>query len=88
MPWDGIRRRSDDGNYEAPEVVLARVDENIKFLKSGAEAVKIQLAEHEKKDNVKFDAIDAKQDKTNNIVIWASGAVSVLVLILDVIFRH
>ena len=35
MTWDGIHKRDSDNGRESPDVVLARIYENIKFLKSG-----------------------------------------------------
>lgn len=88
MPWDGIRKRSSDSGKEPPEVILARVDENIKFLKAGAEAVRIQLNEHEKDDNKKFHDLTNKQDKTNAVVIWASGGLAVAIFFINLLFKH
>lgn len=83
MAWDGIHRRAMDNEKESPETILARVDENIKFLKSGAEAVRIQLYEHEKQDIVKFKESDDKQNTILKNIYFASGGLAVVVFILN-----
>ena len=80
-------RRMEDHGHENPQVVLARIDENIKFLKHGAEAVRVQLNEHEKQDDDKFKELANKQEKTNGLVLMASGGLAVIVAILDFVFK-
>lgn len=87
MTWDGMRKRSSDNSKEEPEVILARVDENIKFLKSGAELVRIQLDTHEKKDDVKFKEIDEKQNNILKNIYFASGGLAVIVFFLNLIHK-
>lgn len=87
MPWDGMRKRSDDRGQDSPDVILARVDENIKFLKSGAETVRLQLFEHEKKDEKKFDDIATKLTGINKSIWFVSGGGAVIVFIIN-LFKH
>lgn len=88
MAWDGIYRRMQDQGKEPPEALLARMDENIKFLKAGAESVRIQLHEHEKKDDTTFKELNKKQDVTNRIVLMASGGVCVAVFFINLFLKH
>lgn len=85
MSWDGIRRRASDSGVEAPEVTLGRIDENIKFLKTGAEVVRVQLANHEKEDVVKFDQINKTIWRASGI---ACGASAVFLFIINTLSKH
>ena len=80
--WDGIKRRADDMGKETPEVTLARIDENVQFLKAGAEVVRVQLDRHERDDDVKFKDLWKNVDGVKRNVWVASGAVGMLIFII------
>ena len=87
MTWDGIKKRTSDGDGEDPSVTLARIDENIKFMKAGAEVVRIELAEHKRDDTSAFKSHDEKLEKVNRTLWMASGGVCVIVFILNFFHR-
>lgn len=76
-------RRMEDKGQEPPQVVLARIDENIKFLKSGAEAVRLQLYEHEKKDDSKFKEQENKLEIILRSIWMVSGGAAVVMFIIN-----
>lgn len=83
MSLEKFGNRAEDRGQEPPIVTLARVDENVKFLKSGAEAVRIQLYEHEKKDNEYQQKTDAKINSVNKSIWYAGGVVSVIIFVIN-----
>jgi hypothetical protein len=85
MVWDGMYKRASDAGKESPDVLLARIDENIKFLKSGAEVVRIQLNTHEINDEKKFDDINKSIWRASGIV---TGAVAVIVFLVNIFIKH
>ena len=85
---ENFGRRSDDRGKEDPMVTLARIDENIKFLKFGAEAVRIQLHEHEIDDNKKFKDVTNEFNGIKRSIWIAAGGLSVIVFLVNIIFKH
>lgn len=57
MPWDGIKRRSEDHGEEAPEAILARIDERTKNMGEKITAHMISFEEHRKEDDRNFAGI-------------------------------
>lgn len=82
---ENFGRRAADNGQEAPVVTLARIDENIKFLKVGAEVVRIQLANHERQDEIKFNDINKTIWRASGLI---AGAFGVVVFISGLIFKH
>lgn len=87
MTWDGKKRRATD-NMENFETTLARIDENVQFLKSGAEITRVQLHEHEQKDEVKFKDIGNKIDSINRTVWSASGIFAAVIFFIKIFTKH
>lgn len=75
-------KRSTDHGKEDPMVTLARIDENIKFLKVGAETTRIQLHEHQKDDSEKFTEIGKKLWEHARYIYMGLGIVGVVEVII------
>jgi hypothetical protein len=57
MPWDGIKRRSEDNGGESPETILARIDERLKNMNEKLLVHIVSFEEHRKEDEKNFAGI-------------------------------
>lgn len=75
MVWDGIQKRLSDSGKDSADVVLARVDENIKVIFQNAEQVRLALLEHQKEESTKFNAMN---DKLSEVIVSTSTTKEIL----------
>ena len=54
MPWDGIKRRSEDKGIESPEAVLARIDERTQNINEKLVAHMVSFEVHKVDDDKNF----------------------------------
>ena len=76
-------RRVEDEGHESPMATLARIDENIKFLKTGALEVRERLERHEVEDDKKFKVVFDKLWEHARVIYIGLGIVGVVEVIMN-----
>lgn len=67
MPWDEIKRMSEDSGGESPQVILARIDERVKNLNDKFLIFYVDFQEHKKEDAKNFNGLYK--------LVWAGGGI-------------
>lgn len=80
MPWDGIRRRSEDTGKESPEIILARIDERTKNMQDQFDKHSDNFNKHVEKDENNFNGLYR--------LAWAGGGIFSFVTFMIMIFKH
>lgn len=80
MPWDGIKRRSEDSGGESPETILARIDERQKNMNDKILLFYTDFQEHKQEDDRNFKII--------NRLIYAGGGIFGFLSFLILMFKH
>lgn len=80
MPWDGVRRRSEDNGSESPDTILARIDERVKNMNDKLTTHMIDFTVHKKEDDNNFKGLYK--------IAWGGGGIFAFVSFLILLFKH
>lgn len=80
MSWDGIKRRSEDDGGEAPETILARIDERVKNINEKLTLHMTSFEIHKKDDDKNFGGLYK--------LVYAGGGIFGFVSFLIMVFKH
>ena len=80
MPWEDMKRNSEENGKEGPEVILARIDERVKNLNDKVIVFYTDFQEHKKDDDKNFNGLYK--------LVWAGGGIFGFVSFLILVFKH
>jgi hypothetical protein len=81
-PWDGMKRRAEDGGNESPDVVLARIDERVKSGVDKVSGLVNEFQKHVKDDEEAFKAIRDQAGKHAMYIYMGMGILTALQFLL------